>query len=177
MQLVGLAACLLSKLLFVLKKGGESVPITGQQGSCCPNNFVGFCLVDGTPIALVLEGTVQLGWINLLTGIFTGGPPPPGTIVCGGEEITSPSTIVTRINSSTSTVVLAPNNTLRKAMVLWNDSNSVARIKFGAGASTFDFTWKIGPQSGYELPEPVYVGIVTAVWEAANGAMQVTEEV
>lgn len=92
--------------------------------------------------------------------------------VCSGQA----DAVVTRVNASTSTVVLAAANTLRKTIILWNDSNAVVLIKFGPTASTSSFTWKIGPQSGYELPLPVFVGIISAVWETANGAMQITEE-
>lgn len=49
---------------------------------CCPNHFLGFCLNDGTPIILVIEGDTQTGWINIETGVFTPGPPPAGTTMC-----------------------------------------------------------------------------------------------
>ena len=49
---------------------------------CCPNHFLGFCLEDGTPIILVIEGDAQTGWINIETGVFTMGPPPAGTVMC-----------------------------------------------------------------------------------------------
>lgn len=59
-------------------------------GACCPDNFIGFCLSDGTPISIVVQGALQTGWINLLTGIFTPGPPPAGTTTCAPPIEISP---------------------------------------------------------------------------------------
>lgn len=56
----------------------------------------GLCLGDGTPIAVVAQGTAHdcgaaatpptvVGWINLLTGSFTAGNPPAGSRACSGN--------------------------------------------------------------------------------------------
>lgn len=92
--------------------------------------------------------------------------------ICSGQA----DAVVTRVPAATTTTVLVAANPLRKTVVFWNDSNAVALIKFGPAASVTSFTWKIGPQSGYELPIPVFVGLITAVWEDANGSIQITEE-
>lgn len=92
--------------------------------------------------------------------------------ICAGHA----GAAITRVNSSTSTVTILAANASRKTAIFWNDSTAVVLIKFGTGAGLTSFTWKIGPQSGYELPMPVYVGDLTAVWESVNGAMQITEE-
>jgi hypothetical protein len=64
------------------------------QGDCrdCPEATTsiattGLCLDDATPIAIVVtrdcNGVVtEDGWLDLTTGIFTPGPPPPGTAAC-----------------------------------------------------------------------------------------------
>lgn len=49
---------------------------------CCPVTFTGFCLVDGTPIGIIVEGDEQTGWINFETGVTTPGPPPLGVTAC-----------------------------------------------------------------------------------------------
>lgn len=57
-----------------------------------PVATTGLCLVDGTPIAVVVRrnsvtGAVsQDGWLNLTTGAFTAGAPPVGTIACGDSQ-------------------------------------------------------------------------------------------
>lgn len=48
------------------------------EGICCPE----LCLIDGTPILIVFSDGVESGWVNLLTGIFTPGPPPAGSGSC-----------------------------------------------------------------------------------------------
>lgn len=213
------------------------MPITSQQGTCCPNNFVGFCLENGTPIAVVIDGGTQTGWINILTGIFTAGPPPAGTVVCSESITISPLTcetdsiticpgddpiivvqqpltcetdsvtvcpgdeplivvqqplscitdsvtvctevltnaVVTRVNAATSSTNLLVALGNRSMALFWNDSSSTCYLKFGAGASTISFTWKLASNSGFELPSPIYGGLITAVWDAAVGAMQITE--
>lgn len=55
--------------------GGDSV-------SCCPSVFTGYCLDDGTPLAITIVNGVQTTWTNLLTGVVTPGPPPAGTGIC-----------------------------------------------------------------------------------------------
>lgn len=181
-----------------------------MANGCCPHYISGYCLDDGTPITLVFQNGVQVGWINNLTTAFTAGAPPAGTAVCPENQepivrdlsceldsvtICPPATgifdveIVDQIGScachsnadtssvtaSVTTVTLLLSYTDRKGAIFWNDSTSTAYIKFGAGASTTDFTWKIASQSGYELPTPVYIGLITAVWDAANGTMFITE--
>jgi hypothetical protein len=100
---------------------------------------------------------------------------PPVSGVFDVEIINQADAVVTRIAASASVITAVPANTLRKNVILWNDSTSVAYIKFGSGASSTDFTWRLSSQSGYELPMPVYIGEITAVWESANGGLQVTE--
>ena len=65
-------------------------------GADCPElttsvATAGLCLDDGTPIAAVVtrdcNGVVtEDGWIDLTTGIFTAGPPPPGTSSCSSDN-------------------------------------------------------------------------------------------
>ncbi|MGW6391217.1 hypothetical protein ACWFR1_12110 [Streptomyces sp. NPDC055103] len=65
---------------------------------CCSPGLAstGLCLADGTPIAVLAVtacadcGTTaaapeQTGWLNLLTGAFTAGPPPVGSEACTGQ--------------------------------------------------------------------------------------------
>jgi hypothetical protein len=85
------------------------------------------------------------------------------------------SATTTRVNANTSSVTIAPANPFRKGLILWNDSTATALIKFGPGASSTDFTWKVGSQSGFELPEPAFNQEISAIWDSVNGAMQVTE--
>ncbi|MDX3345886.1 hypothetical protein PV387_03405 [Streptomyces sp. ME02-6987-2C] len=56
-----------------------------------PAATLGLCLADGTPIAVVVtrdcDGVVtQDGWINLVTGTYSVGDPPAGTMACGNPR-------------------------------------------------------------------------------------------
>lgn len=163
------------------------MPVSAQQGSCCPNNFVGFCLSDGTPIAVVIDGGTQTGWINILTGVFTPGAPPVGTVICSDQRPldctidtvsvcpVQADSVVTRVGASITSVTLLAPNTSRKMVIMWNDSTATVSIKLGLVATSSSFTWRIGPQSGYEIPAPCYVGEISGLWDSANGAMLITE--
>ncbi|MFJ6014464.1 hypothetical protein [Streptomyces sp. NPDC092952] len=66
---------------------------------CCSPGLAstGLCLADGTPIAVLAvtacadcdtaaAAPEQTGWLNLLTGGFTAGPPPVGTEACTDRQ-------------------------------------------------------------------------------------------
>lgn len=72
---------------------------------CCPNHFLGFCLEDGTPIILVIEGDAQTGWINIETGDFTFGPPPAGTTMCD-----APAPVHTPLTCAVDSVTVCPGD-------------------------------------------------------------------
>jgi hypothetical protein len=59
----------------------------GESASCCPHIFTGYCLEDGTPIAITIVNGVQTTWTNLMTGVTTPGPPPVGSGICPAESI------------------------------------------------------------------------------------------
>lgn len=67
-------------------------PVGVCDTACDPVTSTGLCLADGTPIGVVTRrdcasGTVvQDGWINLLTGVFAGGPPPTGAMSCSASQ-------------------------------------------------------------------------------------------
>lgn len=53
-----------------------------------PVTSVGLCLADGTPIAVTIirdctGATTGEGWLNLVTGVWSAGAPPAGTMACG----------------------------------------------------------------------------------------------
>lgn len=54
----------------------------GETANCCPTIVTGYCLSNGTPIAITIVNGVQTTWTNLLTGVVTPGPPPFGAGIC-----------------------------------------------------------------------------------------------
>jgi len=97
---------------------------------------------------------------------------PAGTNAIG--KLTQPATgTLANITMTGSSVTLAASNTSRRGLSIYNDAGVVVYVKFGSTASSTSFTVKMADQSFYELPEPVYTGIVTAL--GASGDVRVTE--
>lgn len=89
----------------------------------------------------------------------------------------SPATAasLTNVASSATNVTLKAANASRRGLTIFNDSEAVLYVKFGATASASSFTVKIAAGGYYEMPLPIYVGIVDGIWASANGNARVTE--
>jgi hypothetical protein len=88
----------------------------------------------------------------------------------------SGSSAVTSVASDTNAVTLLASNTNRKQAFIYNDSTAAMFVKFGASATSSSFTVKLAANTAYILPTPpIYSGVITAAWEAANGSARVTE--
>lgn len=117
----------------------------------------------GSPVTLSLQ-VVNISSPALGGGIVT---------VLPGASNTEATTSV---NASTSVVTLRAANSSRLAMSIFNNSNVDLYVLHGAGATTSNFRVVLGPSAYYELPAPIYVGIVTGIWGAgATGTALVTE--
>ena len=91
-------------------------------------------------------------------------------------ERESGKSIVRRVSASLSAVTLSAADFYRVGFIIHNDSTAVLWGKFGTGASPTDFTFRCGPQGSFEhRTGRVHRGIVTGVWDTADGAAQVTE--
>ena len=51
-----------------------------------------------------------------------------------------------------------------------------AYVKYGSGATSTDYTIKMGAGSYWEMPSPINTLLISCAWASATGAMQVTEE-
>ena len=80
-----------------------------------------------------------------------------------------------QIASSNSAVTLVAANPKRVMFIIFNDSTQILYVKYGGSASSTDYTVQIASGGYYEAPVPVYNGIVTGVWAAANGNGYITE--
>lgn len=79
------------------------------------------------------------------------------------------------VTSSATNVTLLAANARRKGVIIFNDSTEVLYLKFGATASTTSFTYYIVPGAHWEMPKPIYPGIIDGIWASANGFARVTE--
>lgn len=80
-----------------------------------------------------------------------------------------------QVPSSNSTVTLLSANPKRVMFIIFNDSTQVLYVNYGGGASSTNYVVQIASNGYYEAPVPVYSGVVTGVWAAANGNGYVTE--
>lgn len=89
-------------------------------------------------------------------------------------QISSTATLSSVASSITSAVALASNPN-RKGVSLFNDSTKIAYVAFAATASASAFTIKLPAGALYEKDYPIYTGVISVIWAAAQGFLRVTE--
>ncbi len=63
----------------------------------------------------------------------------------------------------------------RMGMVVVNDSTTgTLYLAYAAVASLTAYTYKIAPGQTWEMPSPIYNGLITGIWDVAVGAARVT---
>lgn len=110
-------------------------------------------MANSIPVALASDQTVSVGT---------------------GEKSTTAT--VSAVTAGTSVVTLLAANANRKALIIFNDSGRNIYIKFGTAASATDFTIRMADNSVYELPLPIYTGILTVITAAGSGPVRITEQ-
>lgn len=85
------------------------------------------------------------------------------------------SSTLSNVSSSASNVTLQASNASRIGLLIFNDSTQAVLVKFGATASATSYTVKIAAGGYYEMPQPIYTGIVDGIWASANGSARMTE--
>jgi len=81
----------------------------------------------------------------------------------------------TSVTASATSVRLFAENAAAGGRSVVNDSTATLYVKYGAAASTTDYTVKMGAGDLYELPLPLYGGVVHGIWSSATGSARVTE--
>jgi len=146
---------------------------------------------DFKPILTALEGlSEQLTSIDTATRMkpLPGSMKvtnPDGSNIGGGLtdtelRATAVPTIESRPSAATlanvtmtgSSVTVQASDISRRNWTIYNDSGVVVYLKLGSTASATSFTVKLVDQAYYELPSPVYTGIITAL--GASGVVRVT---
>lgn len=118
-----------------------------------------------------------IGWVNGSGEAVAASASNPLPVTSAGPAAgTATATVKTQVASAaSSTTILAANASRRSAIIVNTDPNTL-RIKYGATASATSFTAVI-PSGGYwEMPEPIYAGIIDGIWDVDGaGVAQVTE--
>jgi hypothetical protein len=111
-----------------------------------------------------------------ISGTVTANQGTSPWVVTGTVTPPSVSTsTVTRVASGISSHLLVAANINRKGLMFYNDGSAQQFIKFGATASTTDFSIRMTAQSYLEVPLPIYTGQIDVISSTTNGAIQVTE--
>lgn len=89
---------------------------------------------------------------------------------------TASSASVASVNASASSVTLKAANANRRGMLVANDADKDLYLKYGATASQASFTVKIAPAGYWEMPFPIYTGVVDGIWASnPTGSAKITE--
>jgi hypothetical protein len=80
------------------------------------------------------------------------------------------------IVAGTSSVDFQAAKAARKGLNIYNNSDTAIFVFLGSGASSSKFSFNLPSASFYELPFPVYTGIITGIWATSgSGDAQVDE--
>jgi hypothetical protein len=180
-----------NSLPVVIASDQSAVPISDDGGSITVDGTVA-ATQSGTWNINSISGTVSLptgaateSTLSTLDGKVTACNTGSVTLASQANPFTSaipvePETVstssVTSTSASASSVTVLASNANRKLAVFVNDSDKIAYVKLGGTASTTSYSYKLQPNSTLELAQPVYTGVVDAIWETSpTGAMRVTE--
>jgi hypothetical protein len=93
----------------------------------------------------------------------------------GVKEQFSSSAATTSVAAAVADTSLLAANQSRLGTVIFNDSGATLYLKYGTGASTTSFTYKLPPYSTFEMPAQRYTGAINGYWSAATGNARITE--
>lgn len=134
-------------------------------------------VVDNFPTTQPVSGSISVSNFPAtqpVSGTFFQTTQPvslAATVVTQETQPTTPT--LTNVTMTGSSVTLFALNTSRRVATIYNDSGVTVYVKFGSTASATSFTVKLVDQAYYEVPNPVYTGIITAL--GASGTVRVTE--
>lgn len=87
------------------------------------------------------------------------------------------SATITQVASVAASTTIIAANANRRGLILVNTDANACKIKYGATASAASFTAIVAGNGGqWEMPEPIYTGIIDGIWDVDGaGVMAVTE--
>jgi hypothetical protein len=108
---------------------------------------------------------VQIGTDGSAADVYAGNAMP--------VRIVASTSSVNAIATSGTSATLASASSARLRIVIVNDSSATLYVKYGATASSVDWTVKLAPDS--MLDEDAYTGRIDAVLSTGSGTARVTE--
>lgn len=167
--------------LFAQQSGSWTVTVANTGGTALSQtlaNTAGWVVTiantGGTALSQTIANTA--GWIVAVSN--TGGASAitnsSGWIIYNVES-GFPVVIVTTVVSTIGLVTILTNNNLRRGLSIYNFSTSPFYFKLGASANTTSYTLMMVSSGYYELPKPVYTGLISGLWGSANGYALISE--
>jgi hypothetical protein len=139
----------------------DNIPVTPGSGSVVAADDVGGILHQRVKLVLGSDG-VSDGDLSATN------PMPTKPEAASGAALAS-------VSNATSSFTALAANANRKGFIVHNDSTTTVFLAFAATASASAFTIRLTTQSSYIYQGPIYKGIITAIANAANGALRITE--
>ena len=130
----------------------------------------------GTPVATDQVGAdfyqqvkVAFGAPGAATTVDAAAPLP---VTIGGTVTGATLTAVPASVTSVSLLTARPD---RKGAVIVNDGAATLHIAYAATASLTAYSYKMPPNSTFEMPLPIWSGAISAIWNGALGSAVITE--
>lgn len=141
--------------------------VTANQGTAAAVASAWPILVtDGVDTAEIVNAAPGAGAFGLVVRVA-------GSITTTVAQPTTGTTTSVALSTVVATVIASNAN--RLGAILWNDGAQFAYVRLAAGATTALFTARLANKSEWELPYPVYTGIITAITSTGTATMLATE--
>ena len=153
-----------------LNESNDTYDIWGYDG---PEAHVCTIWLGTVPDGIILSGYSQVqndaDKLDFETNYKEGANRPSRT------DFPASTTILTNVPAEATSTLLLAANLFRLSVVIFNDSNKSLFLKYGTGASSTSFTYKVPAGGTYEMPARPYIGVIYGCWSAAQGIARVTE--
>lgn len=90
-------------------------------------------------------------------------------------ESTPSTAVVTSLNALVTNQTALSANANRRSAIFYRSGAAVVYIKFGATATTSDYTIQLVNNAVYELPFPCYTGRIDVIFAGTTGTLKITE--
>lgn len=139
----------------------DDVPITAGSGTNIATDDVGGRHFQWVKLAFGAADTATI--VSIANGLPV-------------DDAVATTATLSNVGDSATNVTIDAANSARKGLILVNDSTASVYVKYGATASATSYTVFLGPGAYWEMPKPIYTGIIDGIWTSdAGGNMRVTE--
>jgi len=124
-------------------------------------------VTDGVDTAEVVNAAPGAGAFGLVVRIA-------GAIATSIAQPATSTVTSVAVNDTVDTILASNAN--RMGAILWNDGPNNVFVKLGAAATTASFTVRMSNKSEWEIPFPVYTGIITGICDTGQTATVLATE-